>query len=164
MRTLNLLTKSPDGLSGPLRTRKYRRAFTLVEMVIAMLILLIGGIAVVSGIIYTRQAMELNKQKMTAMNIARHVLESASTNSSLDGISEQVIMKFNEPGLTVPATVQLNYYSLDSNGNVLWGTPRLGPAAGEPTYARCVVSWDSMGSTGRRHSVTLSTIVRAGTL
>lgn len=142
-----------------------RRGFTLVETVISMGILFVAGLGVVASILYTRRAMELNKQELTAMNNARRIMEASSTNSGVDETSSMIIMRFNDPGLDVPATVEHLYFPIRNTGadagTVDWDNPLSAPLLAQPTYSRVTISWNSLGS-GRRHAVTASGIVTKG--
>ncbi len=141
------------------------RGFTLIETVISMGLLLVAGLSVIGSIIYSRHMMEINKQTLTAMNHARQMLELATgTNGQVDATSGTIIMRFNDPGLNVPADVRLNYYPINENGMVAWNDPTDAPIQSQPTYCRVVLRWNSAGSMGRERNVTMSTIVRAGTL
>lgn len=143
---------------------KKRRGFTLIETVFSMGLLLLSGLAVVGAIIWSRHMMEINKQTLTAMNYARQMLELAGTNSSTNSIQDMIIMRFNDPGRNVPADVSLEYFPITPDGTVDWDNPTSTAIQSQPTYCRVTLRWNSAGMMGRERSVTMATIVRAGTL
>jgi type II secretory pathway pseudopilin PulG len=139
-----------------------QRGFSLVEAVLSMLIVLIVGLAVVGGIIYSRQAMELDKQRLAALNYARQVLEAAHTNASIDS-GVKTLVPFNAPGMEIQATVEVNFYPVRDDGTVDWSNPQPGPIQGKLTLCRVTVTWLPAGSASRTQVISMSTLVRAGT-
>ena len=59
-----------------------RRGFSLLEVLFALVIVLVVSLSVVGSIIFSRQSMELDKQRIAAYNYCRQFLEAAETNNS----------------------------------------------------------------------------------
>lgn len=138
------------------------RGFTLVEVVISMVITLIVGLAVVGGIIYSRQAMELDKQRLAALNYARQALEAVHTNASIDA-GVKTLVPFNAPGMEIQATVEVDFYPVRDDGTVDWSAPQPAPLQGRLCLARVTVTWQPAGRASRLQTISMSTLVRAGT-
>ena len=141
-----------------------RRAFTLVEVIICMIIVLAAGIGTIAAIIYSRLNMELEKQRLAALNYCRQSLEAIQ---SLDDAyaSTKTLVPFNAPGIEdLNANVKVEYYRLNANGTVDWNTsPTLTSALFDaPVYARVSVKWLPYGSQARQQEVSMSTIVTRG--
>jgi len=73
-----------------MKTQKRNKGFSLVEATVSMLLTLIVGVSVIGGMVFTRQSMELDKQRMAALNYARQALEAAHTNASIDAGGENL--------------------------------------------------------------------------
>lgn len=139
-----------------------KRGFTLAETVIAMVILLFAGLGAVASVIYTRQSMELDKQKLAALNYCRQAFEAASTLATADA-SKQTLVPFNAPGLEIEAIVTTEYYPLNTNGTIAWSTPLSTPPQGRPVLCRVAVRWLPAGSWSRPQQISMQSIVRKGT-
>lgn len=127
-----------------------------------MVILLITGLATISGIIFTRQSMELDKQRLTALNYCRQAMEAATTLADVEpGVKP--LVPFNEPGLVIPANVSVEYFAIHDDGKVSWGSPLAARPPDQPVFCRVTVEWSSMGSASRPHQITMCSIIRAGT-
>ncbi len=141
---------------------KNRRAFSLIEIVISMLVVMLLGLSVVAAIIYTRQAMELDKQRLAALNYARQAMEAVHTNASIDA-GVKTLVPFNAPGMEILANVEVNFYPVRDDGTVDWDTQLPAPLQGRLCLCRVTVSWLPAGSGSRMQTVSMSTLVRAGT-
>lgn len=144
------------------KARRQARGFSLIEVVLSMLITLMVGLAVVGGIIYSRQAMELDKQRLAALNYARQAMEAVHTNASIDA-GVKTLVPFNAPGLEIEATVEVNFYPVREDGTVEWNNPQPAPLQGRLCLARVTVTWRPGGSASRVQTISMSTLVRAGT-
>ncbi|PKO17534.1 hypothetical protein CVU37_08580 [candidate division BRC1 bacterium HGW-BRC1-1] len=142
---------------------KRASGFTLVETMLSMSIVMITALGVVASIIYTRQSLELDKQKLAAMNYARQAMEAALTNSSLDA-GTRTLVPFNQPGLEIAAQVVVDFFPIDNNGRVDWGTILGSAPLDMPALCRVTVSWQPSGSWSRTQMIRYTSIVRAGTL
>jgi prepilin-type N-terminal cleavage/methylation domain-containing protein len=140
-----------------------REGFTLLECVISLIIVLIAGLGTIGGIVYTRQTMELEKQRLSAMNWVRMKLEVAAAQSSINYAGDWTLDPvFNSPGNNVNATLHVEYFPVNSDGTVSWGSPVVVPPNdGQPVYCRVSCTWNPPGSWGRRQQmVRMGTIVR----
>src|SRR5437016_2388474 len=117
------------------------RGFNLLESLFAVVIMVIVCLGTIGAIIYTRQSMELEKQRIAALNYARQVMEAAETSSSVDAGSKTLV-PFNQPGVAITATLTVNYYPIaqDSVGTVAWDSPTSTPSAGVPCLCRVNVT------------------------
>lgn len=138
------------------------RGFTLVEMVFSMLILLVAGVGAIGAIVYTRQSMELEKQRLAALNYCRQAIEAASTLADVEPGVKQLV-PFNAPGLEILANVEVEYYPINSDGTIYWATPLAARPPDQPVFCRVSVTWESTGSWSRPRRVSMVTIIRAGT-
>lgn len=139
-----------------------RRGFTLIECLVSLLISLVLGLATIGSVIYTRQSLEIDKQRLAALNYCRQSLEAAQTHASIPaGVKPLVI--FNDPGVSIDATVSVDFFPLLSNGEVDWSTPLKAAIAGTPTFCRVGVDWVPAGTRSLPQKVSMSCIVRAGT-
>ncbi len=139
-----------------------QRAFTLIEVVVSMAIALILGLSAIASIVYTRQSMELEKQRLSALNFCRKALEAAEANDSLGSYVGQLV-PFNAPGVEINANVEVAFYDF-FNGVPQWDGPLPAAPGNRPALCRVTVSWQPSGSWSRRQMVQMDTIVRAGTL
>ena len=130
---------------------------------ISLAIVLITSLSVVTSIIYTRQSLELDKQKMAALNYARQSMEAALTNSSIDAGTRSLV-PFNSPGLEIQANIDVEFFRIASNGTINWGTALASAPLDMPALCRVTVSWVPGGSWSRLQMIRLTSIVRAGTL
>jgi type II secretory pathway pseudopilin PulG len=154
--------------------RLFRRSsgFSLVEAVFALSIALIASLGTLGAIVYTRQSMELDKQRLSALNVARSYMEQV--HSHINVSTAQVnLVDFNTPINTpdLGANVQVDYFPIKSDGHVAWDEQLVYPNNSQPYYARVTVSWVPAGRwSGLRgknsegesmpESVVLSSIVR----
>jgi len=141
---------------------KRTRAFSLIEVGLSMLLTLLVGLAVVAGIIFSRQAMELDKQRLAALNYIRQAMEAVHTNASIDA-GVKTLVPFNAPGMEIQATVEVNFYPVRDDGTVDWADPTPAPLQGRLCLCRVTVTWLPAGSSSRTQTVSMSTLVRAGT-
>lgn len=151
-----------------------RRGFTLVESVFAMVILMIGGLAAVGAVVYTRQSMELNKQQFAALHYCRRTLERVSALGSVTGGTVSLV-PFNAPGLEIDADVRTEFFPFDTDGAVDWSSPALEVDSssteismqdlsppGAPYLCRVTVEWLPSGSWARPQAISMQTVVRRG--
>ncbi len=140
-----------------------RRGVTLLECLISMVIVTMVAIGVISAMVFARQSLELDKQRIAAMNYARQAMEAANTNASIDQ-GTVTLVPFNTPGVEIAANITVNFYSIGTDGTVDWSNVLATPPAGAPAYCRVAVDWTPPGSWSRPQRVSMSTIVRAGTI
>jgi type II secretory pathway pseudopilin PulG len=138
------------------------RAFSLIEAVFAMLLVGATGLAVIGAVIFSRQSLEIQKQRIAALNYCRQTLEAAQTNASIDS-GQKTLVPFNAPGLEIEANVSVVFYPLNSNGSVNWGSPQPAAPHDQPAFCRVSVDWTPAGSWSRPQKVSMSSIVRVGT-
>lgn len=138
------------------------RAFTLVEVVCALLIVLILGLGAVGSIIYTRQSLELDKQRLAALNLCRQAMEAAHTNAGINTVSVRPLVLFSTPDVEIPATIRVLFHPLSADGAVDWGTILPAPPGDQPVYCRVRVEWLPSGRWARRQAVVMDSLIRAG--
>jgi type II secretory pathway pseudopilin PulG len=152
--------------------RSRRRAFSLLEVIFSMLILLLAGLSIVASIIYSRQSMELNKQQIAAYNYCRQYLEQAVSMINEPLATNLTLVPFNTPGLEIDALLTANYYLIQTDGSIDWATPRAqpvllptDPVAAQPLfYCRVTATWVPPGRMSRPQQIQLSSILRKGIL
>jgi prepilin-type N-terminal cleavage/methylation domain-containing protein len=143
------------------------KAFSLVEVMVVMAILLIAGLGTISAIIFTRQSMELDKQRLAALNYCRQALESAEANASVSA-GEQLLTPFNMPGVeNLLSTLKYTYYNIKNNaphtGEIEWETPLTAAPDNTPVLCHVTVTWRPPGAwSGREHKISMMGIVMAG--
>lgn len=163
--------------TGSAAPRRGRGGFSLLEMVFAMLVLMVTGIGAIAAVVYTRQSMELEKQRLTALNYARQAMERAST-LSFYHVGTVSLVPFNAPGIEIRATVTTEFYPLQSNGAVDWNSPLSSTIVatddpefpyrisdippGKPYLCSVRVEWTPSGSWSRPQSVSVQGIIRRG--
>lgn len=138
------------------------RGFTLLEVVICLVIILMAAIGTVAGITYTRLNLELEKQRLAALSYCRQAMEAIQ---SLDTATAgtRLLVPFNSPSIDdLNAALTVEYYDMNDSGTVNFGSPRTEPVLGRPVYARVRVNWVPYGSQARPQEVTMSTIVTRG--
>ncbi len=139
-----------------------KRAFSLVEVMICLIIVLAAAIGTISAITYTRLNLELEKQRLAALGYCRQAMEAVQ---SLDTASAgtKMLVPFNSPGIEdLNAQLKVEYFALNNDGTVKWSSPLGGPAVNRPVYARVSVQWVPYGSIARNQEVAMSTIVTRG--
>lgn len=139
-----------------------RKGFTLVEVVICLLIVLFAGMATIGSITYTRLNLELEKQRLAALNYCSQAMEAIQ---SLDTAKEgtKLLVPFNSPGIEdLDATLKVEYYDINDDGTVNWASSREEPAIGRPVFARVTVNWTPYGTMARDQEVAMSTVVTRG--
>jgi type II secretory pathway pseudopilin PulG len=127
-----------------------------------MIITMIVGLAVIAGVIFTRQSMELDKQRLAALNYCRQAIEAAQTNASIDA-GVKTLVPFNAPGLEIEANVNVSFYPIRNNGTVDWANPTPAALSGKISLCRVKVTWRPPGRASRLQTLSMSSIVRAGT-
>jgi type II secretory pathway pseudopilin PulG len=138
------------------------KAFSLIEAVFAMMVVGTVGLAVIGAVIFSRQSMEIQKQRLAALNYCRQTLEAAQTNASIDA-GTKTLVPFNAPGLEIEANVSVVFFQLNSDGSVNWGSPQMAAPHDAPALCRVRVEWTPAGSMSRPQMVSMSSIVRVGT-
>lgn len=149
-----------------------RRGFTLVEVMICLLIVMMAGMATIAAITYSRLNMELEKQRIAALNYCRQAMEAMQ---SLDTAHADFkpLVPFNAPGVEdLNANIKIEYYKFkqdasDPNnilqlGTVDWTSAVTTPLLDEPVFARVTVSWLPYGSVARPQTVCMSTVLTRG--
>ncbi|MGI8907470.1 MAG: PulJ/GspJ family protein [Candidatus Sumerlaeaceae bacterium] len=155
----------PFELSNNFKTSAQREhGFSLLETAFAMGIMLTMGLAVISGIIFTRQMMELDKQRLAALAYARRVMEEAqNTSSTLDGGPMMELIPFNSPGQEISAAVGVSFYAINDDGTV--STSAL-PSVPSKSLTKCRVTviWRPSGTIGyKQQRVSLESLVTGTT-
>ena len=138
------------------------RGFSLVEVMICLVIVMMAGFATIGAITYTRLNMELEKQRLAALNYCRQAMEAVQ---SLDDAyaSTKPLVPFNAPGIEdLNANIKVEYYKLQSSGAVDWTTSVTAPLIDQPVFARVSVKWLPYGSVAREQEVSMSTILTRG--
>lgn len=141
--------------------------FSLLEAVIAMGITLIICVGVIASVIFSRQTMELDKQRIAAHNYCRQFLETAETGlSTTAGIT--TLVPFNAPGAEdLKSNVAVEFYPITTDNRIGYSSPipaNAPPPQGTLVVCRVVVTWYPPGSWSRQQRVQMSTLVRAGTI
>lgn len=139
-----------------------KRGFTLVEVMICMVITFIVGISTIGCILYARRSLEMDKQRLAAMNYCREAMERAMTlQDSPEGTRELAI--FNNPNVSsVTANLTVEYYPVNLNGTVDWSTPLATPHLNQPTFVRVSVNWNPGGLLNRPQSYSLQGLITRG--
>lgn len=143
------------------------RGFSLLEAVIAMSITLIVCVGVMGSVIFSRQTMELDKQRIAAHNYCRQFLETAETGGSTTaGLT--TLVPFNAPGAEdLKSNIAVDFFPITSDNRIDYANPvpmNAPPIQGSLMVCRVSVTWIPPGSWSRRQRVQMSTLVRAGTL
>lgn len=138
-----------------------RRAFSLLELVFSLLITLLIGLGMVGAVIYTRQSMELDKQRLSALNYCRQTMEAAQTNASIN-TDYRKLVEFNAPAQDILATIHVHFHPLDVNGIAQWDTVLTAAPGDQPVLCQVTVSWRPSGRWDRPQSLTMTSIIRAG--
>lgn len=133
-----------------------RAGFTLVESLIAMLIVAMSSIGTVSAVIYSRNLAEYDKQRLSAISVARRYIEEAQRHVTLAGltINSLPLDDFNTPDdLTddLNATLERHVYALNADGSR--GAEVVNPAAIDLSNLYEVVvtvSWERTGNRSGR--------------
>jgi hypothetical protein len=109
--------------------------------------------------------MELEKQRMAALNYCRQTMEAAETSSSSMNAGQKMLVPFNQPGVELDATLSVEFYPINSTtGAVDWSTSSPVAAANQASYCRVRATWKPTGTWSRTQMVSLASIIRAGTL
>lgn len=139
-----------------------KRGFTLVEVVICMMITFIAGLSTVGAILYARRSLEMDKQRLAAMNYCREAMERAMTlQDSPEGTRELAI--FNNPSIgSISANLSVEYYAVNLNGTVDWSNRLSTPHLNRPTYIRTTVNWIPTGLVARPQSYSLQGLITRG--
>jgi hypothetical protein len=119
-------------------------------------------IGTIGAITYTRLNMELEKQRLAALNFCRQSMEALQ---SLDAAfaGTKSLVPFNAPGIEdLNANIVVEYFKLNDAGTVDWNLPLNEPLLEEPVYARVSVAWIPYGSQARPQEVSMSTILTRG--
>lgn len=147
----------------PCARLRAKGGFTLIEVLCALVISLVVGLGVIGSIIFTRQSLELEKQRTAALNYARQAMEAAQSRASIDA-GVKTLVEFNTPGTRIEALVSVAFYPVGNNGVVEWASPLPTAPNGSLALCRVDVNWNSCGAWSRPQCVRLQSIVRAGTL
>ena len=142
-----------------IRFESRRRAFTLMEVIFCLLLFLIGALSLGGSILYARKTIEINKQRMAAMNLCRKHMEAIMGLDSVPA-GTQLVPLLNSS--KIPAQVTVEYYGIKANGEVDPNHRKMGPSLEEPTYARVSVAWRSVGVYQRNHHYSLQSLVTKG--
>jgi hypothetical protein len=134
------------------------------------MILLIVGLGTIASIIYTRQSMELDKQRLAALNYCRQAMEIATAHATVSS-GATVLVPFNTPGTEdLNSKLSVDYFAIPETGVVDWGTTLSTAQQAFPVLCRVQVTWEPLGSfykmakNGKTQKVSMYTTIRAGTL
>jgi type II secretory pathway pseudopilin PulG len=141
--------------------RRNNSGFSLLEVTISMGIMLIVGLGVIAGIIYTRQSMELEKQRLAALNYARRTMEEAQNTINMLDSGQMTLVPFNAPGLEIAASVGVSYYRVNDDGSID-SAAMSAPPNDTLTMCRVTVLWTPTGSWSRQQKVSLQALVSGG--
>ncbi|OPZ14265.1 MAG: hypothetical protein BWZ10_01947 [candidate division BRC1 bacterium ADurb.BinA364] len=100
----------------------FRAGFTLLETMIAVILVAITGLGLISAVVVSRELAELDKQRLAAISIARNVLEEQARRSpfpSLQPISDMTIDNFNTPETAddLNASLDLQLFEVEQDGS-----------------------------------------------
>lgn len=138
------------------------RGYSLLETCFALGIMLIMGLGVIGGIIFTRQTMELDKQRNAALAYARKTMEEAQNTSSMLDAGSMTLIPFNAPGLEISAAVGVSYFEVNTNGT-LSTTPIDSPPPRSLTLCRVTVLWNPAGSWSRQQQISVQGLITGTT-
>ena len=150
--------------------RRSRAGISLIEVMICMIILMIVGLAAIASIVYTRQSMELDKQRLAALNYCRQAMEIASAHATVSS-GQSVLVPFNTPGTeNLLSELRVDYFPImDTSpnvGRIDWNTPLTVASQDIPVVCRVQVTWAPLGSFYKlaNQKVSMYTVIRAGTI
>ncbi len=143
--------------------QKKQFGFSLLETMFSMLIMLMMGLGVISGIVYTRQSMELDKQQLAALSYARRTMEEAQNTTSMLNAEEMTLVPFNAPGLEIKASVDVNFFKIKPDGTVD-PTPLKSVDPRTLTLCRVTVKWTPAGRWSKERTVSVQSLVVGTTL
>lgn len=149
------------------------RAFTLIEVCFCLLIFMIAALSIAASIVYARKTLELNKQRIAAMNICRQNMEAIMGFDTVPSGTKSINLLNSN---AYDSKVDIEYYAIkgaslssalssgqqNHAGEVDWDLPKTGPSLSEPTYVRVTVSWKSTGVFNRIHTYSLQGLVTKG--
>lgn len=142
---------------------KPKQGFTLIEVVFAMVITMIMGLSTIGAIVYTRQSMELDKQRISALNYCRDYMEQAHSHINVSW-NQVPLVDFDTPTSSpdLMADVTVEYFPILENatGTVDFDNPTTMPDAIDPFYCRVSVTWTPPGSWSRPQCVRMASVVR----
>ncbi|MFH0795007.1 MAG: prepilin-type N-terminal cleavage/methylation domain-containing protein [bacterium] len=149
--------------SGAWPGRIERRAggFTLIEVIIAIVIITFAGLGIISSLIFARENAELDKQRLTALNVGRLYMEQAKKYYTTVSIEDQVIDDFNNPSITpINATVSVTFYTINTDTGQKLAEISF-PDETQSYIVEVVVTWKLAARlSGKTQSVELESIVR----
>lgn len=126
-----------------------RKGFTILESMIAIVILTFMGISIISTLIYSQHYVEIENQRTKSLMLASTVMERMKRTmfSSIVGYTETVVIDNNGTVDTIddlPGTLQV--IVKDKNGNVLTGPP----PTNDRLFVEIVVNWHPAGNPSRK--------------
>ena len=155
---------------GKLLRQRRNAGTTLVEVIICMLILLIVGISAIGAIVYTRQSMELDKQRLAALNYCRQAIEIAAAHASVSS-AQTLLVPFNTPGTeNLYSQLRVDYFPIidasPNQGVIDWNTPLTVASNNAPVVCRIQVSWSPRGAFYKlaTQKVSMYSVISAGRL
>lgn len=161
----------PRNIAGSSLPGASQAGFSLLEVMIAVMVVAVAGIGLISSVLVTRHYAEYDKQRLSAIAVARHYLEQRARKDPFPAISpiaEQSIDNFNTPeevGDDLMAELDLKLYQVNSNGtrgdeitSATQEAYQTGPNREDRIEVEVTVSWDRTGHlSGHRVSERLST-------
>jgi len=147
------------------KMKKRKRGFTLVEVLVASVIVFIIGMGAISAIILARYFAEYDKQRIAAFSYARWFLEDQTRHKpfpSVTTIDDVVLDNFNTPAETADdlmATVNLQIFQVNPDGT-RGAVINPSPTTPERVEVVVTVSWNRTGRlSSKRVSESISTYV-----
>jgi hypothetical protein len=125
---------------------------------ICLIITFISGIAVIGSILYSQRSLELDKQRLAAMNYCRQAFEQATTFQTVT-VGSRVIESFNNNASDLVGNLTEEFYSLNDDGSVNWDDPRTEASLQKPTYLRVTINWMPQGTIERPQTFTMEGLV-----
>ena len=125
------------------------KGFTILEVLLAIMILTMMGIGIISTVIYAKYNVEIENERTKALILASTTMETIKRTmfSSIVGYTQNVILDDNGTAETtddLPGTLQL--VVRDINGNVLIGPP----PDNNRISVEIIVSWHPPGNPSRK--------------
>lgn len=124
---------------------RFKKGFTILESMVALVILTFMGMSIIATIIYTQHFVEIENQCTKALMLASTVMEGMKRTmfSSIAGYTETVVIDNNgtiETTDDLPGTLQV--IVKDKNGNILTGPP----PTNDRLFVEIVVNWHPAGN------------------
>lgn len=123
---------------------------------------MMAAVATFSAVTYVRLNLELEKQRLAALNYCRQGMELVQSLRTVHSDTKSLVPFINPDLKDLDADLKVEYYKLNPNGSVNWSSPLATPSNEDPTFAQVTVSWVPYGSMARPQAVSMSTILTMG--